>query len=78
MLMILLLYADVIKYTDNDQWLKAINLEMESMYSKTVYELTNPLEDVRPIRCKWIIKIKRGVDGKMETFKTRLITKGRL
>ena len=53
-----------------------MNQEMESMYSNTVWELVDPPEDVRPIGCKWIFKIKRGIDGKVETFKARLVAKG--
>ena len=49
---------------------------MESMYSNSVWELVDPPENVRPIGCKWIFKKKRGVDGKVETFKVRLVAKG--
>ncbi|KAK0574910.1 hypothetical protein LWI29_030765 [Acer saccharum] len=30
----------------------------------------------KPIGCKWIYKRKRGVDGKVETFKARLMANG--
>ena len=53
-----------------------MNLEMESMYSNSVWELIDPLENVRPIGYKWNFKKKRGVDGKVETFKARLVAKG--
>ena len=53
-----------------------MNQEMESMYSKFVWELVDPPEHVRPIRCKQIYKKKRGIDGKVETFKARLVAKG--
>ena len=46
------------------------------MYSNSVWELVDPPENVRPIGCKWIFKKKRGVDGKVETFKVRLVAKG--
>ena len=59
-----------------DKWEDAMNQEMESMYSNFVWELIDPLEDVRPIGCKWIFKRKRGIDGKVETFKARLVAKG--
>ena len=49
---------------------------MESMYSNSVRELVDLTESVRPIRCKWIYKKKRGVDGKVETFKAWLVAKG--
>ena len=49
---------------------------MESMYSKSIWELVDPSEDVRLIGCKWIFKRKRGIDGKLKTFKARLVAKG--
>ena len=52
-----------------------MNLEMESMYSNSFWELLDPPENVKPIGCKWILKKKRGVDGKIETFKARLVAK---
>ena len=62
--------------SDKEKWQEAMNQEMESMYSNSVWELVDPPEDVRPIGCKWIYKRKRGVDGKVETFKARLVAKG--
>ena len=61
---------------DKEKWLKAMNLEMESMYSNSVWELVNLPDGVKPIGCKWIYKRKRGVDEKVETFKARLVAKG--
>ncbi|KAI9201324.1 hypothetical protein LWI28_021677 [Acer negundo] len=53
-----------------------MNLEIESMYSDTVWELVDLPDGVKPIGCKWIYKRKRGEDGKVETFKARLVAKG--
>ena len=61
---------------DKGEWLKAMNLEMESMYSNSVWELVDLPDGVKPIGCKWIYKRKRGVDRKVETFKVRLVAKG--
>ena len=49
---------------------------MESMGSNSVWSLVDPPKGVKPIGCKWIYKRKRGPDGKVETFKTRLVAKG--
>ena len=35
----------------------------------------DPPEGIKPIGCKWVYNRKRGVDGKVETFKPRLVTK---
>ena len=50
--------------------------EIESMYSNQVLLLVDPPDGVKLIGYKWIYKIKRGVDGKVVTFKARLVTKG--
>ena len=71
-----LTYRDAMDDSDKDKWQDAMNQEMESMYSNFVWELVDPPEDVRPIGCKWIFKRKRGIDGKVETFKVRLVAKG--
>ena len=49
---------------------------MDSMYANQVWTLVDPLEGIVPIGCKWIFKRKIGVDGKVETFKARLVVKG--
>ena len=51
------------------------------MYSNFVWELVDLPEGFRPIGNrpignKWIYKRKKGPNGKVETYKTRLVTKG--
>ena len=53
-----------------------MNQEMESMYSNKVWELVEAPNGVKPIGCKWIYKRKRGVDGRVETFKAILVAEG--
>ena len=53
-----------------------MNSEMVSMYSDQVWSLVDPPDGLKPIGCKWIYKRKIGVDGKVETFKARLVDKG--
>ena len=69
-------YKHAMDDPDKDKWLTAMEQEMESMYSKYVGELIDLPESVRPIWCKWIYKKKRGVDGKVDTFKSWLVSKG--
>ena len=52
-----------------------MNREMESMYSNSVWTLVEAPKGVKPIGCKWIYKKKRP-DGKVETFKARLVANG--
>ncbi|TYJ98399.1 retrovirus-related pol polyprotein from transposon tnt 1-94 [Cucumis melo var. makuwa] len=53
-----------------------MDLEMESMYSNSVWTLADQPREVRPIGCKWIYKRKRDQAGKVQTFKARLMAKG--
>ncbi|KAL0551697.1 hypothetical protein IC582_010786 [Cucumis melo] len=61
---------------DCDQRIKAMDLEMESMYSNSVWILVDQPSEVRSIGCKWIYKRKRDQTGKVQTFKARLVAKG--
>ena len=58
------------------EWKKAMNHEMESMGSNSVWSLVEAPKGVKPIGCKSIYKRKRGPYGKVETFKARLVEKG--
>ena len=69
-------YNEALQDKDAELWQKAMQSEMESMYSNQVWNLVEPLDGIKPIGCKWIYKKKRGVDGKVHTFKARLVAKG--
>ena len=73
----LLSYKQAMNDVDKDQWVKAMNLEMESMHFNSVWELVDLPEGVKPIGCKWIYKRKRDSTGKVQTFKARLVAKQR-
>ena len=48
---------------------------MDFMKVNDVWTLVDPPEGVKPIGYKWIFKKKRGTDGKVETYKARLVAK---
>ena len=60
---------------DRDQWIKAMDIEMQFMYFNSVKELVDQPDGVKPISCKWIYKRKRDQAGKVHTFKARLVAK---
>ncbi|KAA0062799.1 gag/pol protein [Cucumis melo var. makuwa] len=71
-----LTFKKAIEDVDKDEWIKAMNLELESMYFNSVWDLVDQLDGVKPIGCKWSYKRKRGADGKIQTFKAILMAKG--
>ena len=68
-------YNEAVQDKDATLWQKAMNTEMESMYSNQVWTLVDPAVGVKSIGCRWIYKRKRGIDGKVKTFKARLVAK---
>ena len=50
--------------------------KLDSMYSNQVWDLVKAFNDIKPVGCKWVYKRKRGIDGKVETFKVRIVAKG--
>uniref|UniRef100_A0A2N9ILE2 Reverse transcriptase Ty1/copia-type domain-containing protein n=1 Tax=Fagus sylvatica TaxID=28930 RepID=A0A2N9ILE2_FAGSY len=66
---------EAINDIDANHWLKAMDSKLGSMYSNKVWELVVAPSGIKPIGCKWIYKRKRGIDGKVEIFKARLVAK---
>ena len=69
-------YEEAVQDKDADLWQKAMESEIESMYSNQVWELVEPPKGIKPIGCKWIYKKKRGLDKKVKAWKARLVAKG--
>ena len=53
----------------SDEWMKAMNDEMESMKTNQVWDLVDLPSGQKTIGNKWLLKIKRKVDGSIERYK---------
>ena len=69
-------YDQVMVDVDASRWREAMETKMNSMQSNQVWTLVDRHEGIKPIGCKWIYKRKIGSDGKVDTFKVRLVAKG--
>ncbi|WRX11052.1 Reverse transcriptase [Theobroma cacao] len=69
-------YEEAMLDIDYEKWLEAMKSEMDAMDTNQVWTLVDPLEGIKPIGCKWVFKRKTDVDGKVQTFKDRLVAKG--
>ena len=49
-------FKEALEDVDAQEWLKAMDREMESMYSNSVWSLVEAPKGVKPIGCKWIYK----------------------
>ena len=68
-------YEDAMKDIDAHHWVKVIKSKSDSMYSNQVWDFVETTIDIKPVGCKWVYKRKIGVNGKVETFKARLVAK---
>ena len=68
-------YEEALCDNDSLRWLEAMRTEMDSMHANQVWTLVDPPEGIVLIGCKWIFKRKISRDGKVETYKSRLVAK---
>ena len=58
-------------------WKKAIETEIEAIKrTGSMEQVTNPPPGIKPIRCRWVFKIKPANEQEPERFKARLVAKG--
>ncbi|KAJ8499784.1 hypothetical protein OPV22_010336 [Ensete ventricosum] len=68
-------YEEAIMSINSRKWQEAMNSKMDSMYSNKIWNLVDAPKGIVPIGCKWIFKKKIRVDGKVETYKAKLVAK---
>ena len=59
----------------SDEWMKAMNNEMESIRTNQVWDLEDLLLGRKAIGNKWVLKIKCKADRSIERYKARLVAK---
>ena len=57
-------------------WKRAMKEEMEAIDWNQTWELVAPPLSCRPIRLKWLFKIKKSAKGEILRYKARLVVKG--
>ena len=58
------------------EWIKSIKSEYESLLKNETWEETTLPRGRKPIRTKWVFKIKENPDGSTARYKSRLVAKG--
>jgi hypothetical protein len=68
-------YMELMMRPDSEKWLGAMELEIEFMHDNKVWNLVDPINDVRPIGCKWVFKKKTDKDKNVHIYKAWLVEK---
>jgi hypothetical protein len=71
-----MIYTAAMMGPDSEKWLGAIESKIESMHDNQVWNLVDPIDGVRPIVYKWILKKKTNKDGNVHIYKAQLVVKG--
>jgi len=58
------------------QWFAAMKQEYEAFLNNKTWDLVPLPKDRQVVGCKWVFIIKENVDGTVNRFKARLVTKG--
>jgi hypothetical protein len=66
-------YAEAAGY---QEWVEAMDREMESIEKNRTWELVKLPVGKKPIGLKWVYKLKRNSDGEVVKYKARLVAKG--
>lgn len=69
-------YEQVVNGPDSEKWMKAIQAEYQSLMDNKTWELVDLPPGRKPIKTKWVFKIKENADGTIERYKARLVAKG--
>jgi hypothetical protein len=68
--------SEVVDIEDGKLWKRAMVEEMAALDKNEAWDLVDLLTGRNPIRRKWVFKKKLNVEGKVEKYKARLVTKG--
>jgi hypothetical protein len=66
-------YKEAVVY---QEWIDAMDKEMQSILKNETWELVKLPTGKRPIGLKWVYKLKRNSEGEVVKHKARLVAKG--
>ena len=69
-------YNDALTSSTKDLWMKEMEEEMMYMKVNQFWDLVDLPPNCKAIGNKWVLWIKRKVDGTIEKYKARLVAKG--
>ena len=69
-------FKQAMLHIDRDQWIKSIQLELDSLRERKVFKLCQLPVRRKAIDCRWVFAIKRDSNNQIIKHKARLVVKG--
>ena len=69
-------YETAVTSPHSKKWMLALQEEYASLMKNETWSLVTLPPVRKPVKNKWVYKLKRGDDGKIQRFKARLVAKG--
>jgi len=69
-------YQEALTSAESEEWIKAMNVEMQSLNKNKTWTLTTLPEGKTAIGSKWVYKAKRDETGNITRFQARLVAQG--
>ena len=57
-------------------WCATMEEEMHALAERETLDLVDTPKAVKPIRCRWVYKVKYNTEGSVNRYKARLVAKG--
>jgi hypothetical protein len=73
-------FQEAIKVSESAQWKNVMKEEMDSLERNKTWDLVEIPKDGKFVGCKWVYKLKKGVDDKFKRYNMgskRVLSKGR-
>ena len=67
---------DALSSEQSQHWQEAMNSEFSSLMKNDTWELVPPPEDKNIVGSKWVFKVKRDANGRVDRYKARLVAQG--
>eukprot|EP00253_Pinus_taeda_P031778 PITA_31778 len=67
---------EAIEGSESDKWKAAMKDEMMALSKNGTWDLVELPKDRKTVGCKWVFKLKRGVNDTEDRYKARLVAKG--
>lgn len=67
---------DALDSDQDNEWLSAMQYELDSLVKNKVFEVTKLPKDKKPLQTGWVLKTKRNPDGTINRLKARIVAKG--